>query len=133
MERESSAFRSSRQSRAAALAGFRGRGQKLSRADPWLASAEDLLVHHLTGVSSINQERRGLRVVRGRVSGSTSNPTWRKCPSVVITVVSFNSRMIAKLVQAVNDRSRRPRRRAGRDEELGRGDTFEFILVHHRD
>jgi hypothetical protein len=47
-----------------------------------------------------NQERGGLRVLRGRVAGSTSNPTSRKCPSVVITMVSLNSRMTAKLVQS---------------------------------
>jgi hypothetical protein len=50
-----------------------------------------------------HQERRGLRVLRGRVAGSTSNPTWRKWRSVVITVVSFNSRIIVKLVQSVNE------------------------------
>jgi len=48
---------------------------------------------------------RGLRALRERVAGSTSNPTWRKFLSVVITVVRLNSRMIAKLGQSVKDRS----------------------------
>ena len=34
--------------------------------------------HCLTCVWWTDQTRRGLRVRRGRVAGSTSNPTWRK-------------------------------------------------------
>jgi len=52
-----------------------------------------------------NHERRGLRVLRGRPAASTSNPTWRKWPSVAITVRSLSSRITAMLVQSVNDRS----------------------------
>jgi hypothetical protein len=46
-----------------------------------------------------------LRALGGRAAGITSNPTWWKWRSVVITVFSLNSRMTAMLVQSVNERS----------------------------